>query len=869
MIARLKLIGYDEFEARFDELWNEFSRAAIYSGDFDRRYSVDVTRRGAEQFDDYFLRQVRDWRARLAVDIHANAPSLSAEELTYSVQLFLSRIVFLRICEDRSLERYETLKYLDRPNTFAALMDLLRRADTFYNSGLFSLIDDERLQLRISDTTLQLIISELYYPQSPYTFSVVETEVLGSIYEQFLGEVISVEGGAVTIVSKAEVREGGGVVPTPRYIADAIVARTLGPSIRDKRPSDLEGFTVADICCGSGIFLLSAYEFLLDHHLSWYLNNNCADHVGRTIFEIVGGRWRLIFDERRRLLLAHIRGVDIDTNAVEVTRFSLLLKLIENESAQSLQEYVARNRTTALPKLDTEIHAGNSLVSDAEWLVARGPLPAYLRSKVNPMTWASEFPAEMGRGGFDIIVGNPPYVRIQNMAAYSPEEVEFYKDTHSPYFTAQQDNFDKYALFVERALGRLRGTGRLGMIVPYKFMTIQSGRTLRRLISNGRTLEEIVYFGVQQVFGAGTSNYTAILVFDKRGLEQVRMEKPGPIPEWRYGKSGTVTLIPTNALTEEPWLIADAETRALFERVRALCPRKLGNVAEIFVGVQTSSDEVYIFQPIAEAPHTLTLRWEGKDWPIERGILLPCLLDVSLNAFARPAANAWMIFPYELIEGGSKTRAKLIQPEEMASRFPGCWTYLNARRAELEDRNITGGAAADKQWYQFGRSQSLTKFNTPKIILPALSREPRYAYDDHNIVVTGGGNGPYYMVRPNPGAEASINFLLAILNHPLSEAFVRTNTSPFRGGYYSHGKQFIEGLPIPPSTTEQRAEIDMLVTEVIAENSALGVARTPHQRTLSERRIAEFRTQIINRIDALFGLTEADGGVVSAVPIPE
>lgn len=201
-VARLLLVGYEEFEARFDELWPLLSREAVYSGDFDRRFAVDVTRHGAEQFDDFFLRQVRSWRERLAVDMHGHSPELTPAELTYAVQLFLSRIVFLRICEDRDIERYEMLRGLAAANAFDALMAELRRADAFYDSGLFRLLDDERLGIRISDDVLSGIIEELYYPQSPYTFAVVEAEVLGEIYEQFLGEVITfTPQGAVEIVT--------------------------------------------------------------------------------------------------------------------------------------------------------------------------------------------------------------------------------------------------------------------------------------------------------------------------------------------------------------------------------------------------------------------------------------------------------------------------------------------------------------------------------------------------------------------------------------------------------------------------------------------------------------------------------------------
>lgn len=869
-VARLLLLQCDEFEARFDELWDTFSRSAVYSGAFDTRFAVGVTRHGAQQFDDYFLRQVRDWRARLAIDIHANTSGLTPAEVTYAVQLFLSRIVFLRICEDRDIEKYEALKNLDSGATFAALMDTLKRADAFYDSGLFRLLDDARLGIRISDSILKGIISELYYPQSPYTFAVVETEVLGEIYEQFLGEVITVSAGEVEIVSKPEVREGGGVVPTPRYLVDAIVDRTLTPAISSKSPAELAKLTVVDICCGSGTFLLSAYEQLLDQHLAWYLTNDRTDHVGRTIYEVAAGQWRLTFEEKRRILLAHIRGVDIDSNAVDVSRFSLLLKLLEGETASGLEEFVAHHKTTALPSLDNSIRCGNSLVSRPEWISAEGALPDTLANKVNPFTWADEFPTEMSRGGFDVIVGNPPYIRIQNMVVYSPEEVAYYQNLRSPFLTGHQNNFDKYAIFIERALSLLRPEGRLGFIVPHKFMTIQSGRALRRLIAAGQFLEQIVHFGVKQVFGPGTSNYTCILIMDRRRRDSLRFEQPGPLVAWRYGSPGAMTEIPATEITEEPWRFADAETRALFDRVRAAVPGRLNIVAEILVGVQTSADDIYIIHPVRETADTVTFRWNELDWHIEKGILRRCLHDAPLSAYARPVANAWIIFPYDLIPGPrGRVQAHLIQPAEFERRFPRCLAYLNARRAELENRNIAGGAAADQQWYQYGRSQSLAKFNTSKIIFPVLSTEPRYCFDDANTMFTGGGNGPYYMVRARPGVQVSNLYLLAVLNHPLSEAFVRKNTSPFRGGYYSHGKQFIEDLPVPIPSERDRDGIDTLVTALIDALASMAIARTPHDRTLQTRIAGDLRAQIETRISAIYCLSKPDMDVIRAVPIPD
>jgi hypothetical protein len=276
---------------------------------------------------------------------------------------------------------------------------------------------------------------------------------------------------------------------------------------------------------------------------------------------------------------------------------------------------------------------------------------------------------------------------------------------------------------------------------------------------------------------------------------------------------------------------------------------------------------IYIFRAAAETADTVMLRWNDQDWPIERGILRPCLHDIRLYPYTRAQANAWMIFPYEIVHG-ARTMARLIQPADMARRFPVCFAYLTARKAELKRRNVVGGTVADRQFYQFGRSQSLTKFDSPKIILPILSLEARYAYDESNVMMTGGGNGPYYLIRPLDGASESNFFLLAVLHHPLSEAMVRTHTSAFRGGYYSHGKQFIEHLPMPPATLAQRTEIETLVGQLIDASDAALAARTPRQKTIHERNATALRKQIEARISALFGLSATDVALAKAVPVP-
>lgn len=869
-IARLKIYSFEELESHFDEIYDIYSREAVYSGTFDRIHGVEVTRQGAAQFDEYFLSQVKSWRERLAVDISSSNKSLNSSEITYIVQRILNRIIFLRICEDRDIEKYETLKNLDEKSTYEDLKKLLEQADKKYNSGLFNLIDDPSFDIDIGSGVLISIIKELYYPQSPYTFSVIDAGVLGDIYELLLAHEIVIDSrGAVTIVEKPEVKASGGVFSTPKYVVDSIVERALTSLISGKSPTELAPIHIADICCGSGVFLLAAYDYLLNYHLNWYLKDGAAKHTGKEIYEVGHGEGRLTLHRKRQILLNNIYGVDIDEQAVEVARFSLLLKLIEDESNESIISHLSRYKERALPTLDDHIKCGNSLVDYRQFHKYDDSPSDDLLESVNPFDWRDEFPEILKKGGFDAIIGNPPYIRIQNMVEYSPEEVKFYQSAASGYTCAESDNFDKYSLFIERAISLLNKQGSLGYIVPHKFFTIKSGQCLRKLLSREKYLKEIVYFGVQQVFGKKSTTYTCILIATKYPNTDFSIEIVEDLKTWRYSRHGTLETKRIGEVNEKPWSFVQNDVKLLFERIFREHPTSLGTVAEIFVGVQTSADKIYIIHPKKITGKTVTfVDIKGRAWTIERDILRPSLLDVPLYPFSKPDPNTLIIFPYKI----ESDNAELYTPSEMRKLFPSTWKYLKAHKVKLLDRSIQGGTAAT--WYRYGRTQSLTKFNSEKIILPILSTEPRYAYDDSNILVTGGGNGPYYLIRPRPEIELSIFFLQAILSHPVIEAMVRASSSVFRGGYYSHGKQFLENLPIPDiafdneSLRRSHNAIVSIVKKLVYINEKIKSSKIPRQRNLYERQKQPLADKLNSLIESLYGLSPADIEVAKSVQIP-
>ncbi len=548
------------------------------------------------------------------------------------------------------------------------------------------------------------------------------------------------------------------------------------------------------------------------------------------------------------------------------------MKLIEKETSDSIKAYVKRHKTPVLPLLDSKIQHGNSLVTSAALKATYPKKATGLIPKVIPLDWESAFPKVMEAGGFSTIVGNPPYIRIQNMVGYSPEEIEVYRNKAAGYMTARADNFDKYALFTERALSLLKLDGTLGFIIPNKFFTIEFGARLRQLLTHGKHIQELVHFGAQQVFGTKASNYTCILVATRGTSPNLLLERVTDLHTWRYGHPGDKHVIPSSDLGDAPWHFASAEAACVFDRVRQAHPTALKTVAEIFVGAQTSADKIYVITPLKQTrTHVAFNDLNGTPRVVEKGILRPFLLDVQITPFGTPTPNTLLIWPYRQSDG----RMQVMSESELAKGFPLAWKYLKDFEDTLSKRSILGGAKADRKWYQFGRAQSLDKFDSSKLIAQVLSLEPRYGHDAANTVVTGGGNGPYYLIRPRPASQYSIFYILAVLSHPLSEAIIRSKPTIFGGGYYSHSKQFLAGLPVPThdfGNTASLARHNAIVSDVqqlIALTDSLKKPTTPANQGVISKQIQMTRAKIETQLNDLFGLTPKEIDVIHSVPVPE
>src|SRR6266545_1412663 len=640
-VGRVKLLFYKDYIEKWDEIAVIFSREAVLKGSFDEYAEGLKTKKGTTEVDDAFLAEIERWRDLLAKNIALRNPNLTVRELNYAVQITIDRIVFLRICEDRGVERDEQLKEIATPSAlsgtlseailltpksdapqsylgeagrglvYSALCHLFQRADMRYNSGLFhfknekeqsSSADTLTLGLKIDDKALQDILKNLYYPESPYVFREIPSDILGQVYERFLGKVIRLTAGhQAKVEEKPEVRKAGGVFYTPTFIVENIIQNTVGKLLEGKTPKEVAHLKFLDPACVSGTFPLGASPYLLDWHLKWYIANEPSIWMaGKSpaIYQTKDGYF-LTTAKKKEILLNNIFAVDIDPQAVEVTKLSLLLKVLEGESNETIGSQLALFQERVLPDLGRNIKCGNSLIG-YDYFEGRMFVEQAERERVNAFDWKAEFPQVFAQGGFDAVFGNPPYIRIQVLQETSSINVEYYKKT---YKAASKGNYEIYVVFVEKALSLLNQNGRLGFILPHKFFNAQYGEPLRSVIAKGKHLAKVVHFGDQQVFENATT-YTCLMFLDRAGHDEFEFEKVQDLDVWRTKTSEfsensevlTAGKINASHLTESEWNFTVGEGAQLIEKFSKMSVRLESIAKRIFQGFKTGADPVFILE---------------------------------------------------------------------------------------------------------------------------------------------------------------------------------------------------------------------------------------------------------------------------------
>lgn len=658
--ARIKAYHYTDYENVAEELLELVGKESVYTGHFEEVWDDIELNVVHQSVDSLFLEQINQWRLMLGQQILSCDPDLEIDYLGDIVQSYINKILFLRVCEDRNIETYQRLLTIADHNSHKELVAKFKEADNKYNSGLFEELISEDVIGNIS-SSFWMIIRQLYFPESPYSFTVLSSDILGRIYEIFLAEKLAVVDGELKIVKKPENAERD-IVTTPNFVVREILHQTAAEIIQGKTANEINNLKCADIACGSGAFLLELYQLLYDSLVDYYFENDRSKLVQTSI-----DTYKLPYEMKRNLLVNCIYGVDKDFNAVEACKFGLLLKLLEDEDVNSLSSF-----HPILPDLSNNIFYGNSLLSTAD-------VPADDAFEINPF--------DFGDRTFDLIVGNPPYMKTEDIKAFTPKEKSLYEKGNR--YTSAYKQYDKYFLFIERALNLLKPDGYLGYVVPNKFMKVGAAKELRNFIANNAYLKTMISFGAHQVF-ADKSTYTCIIVLEKNKHENFKYSEVSDFIGWRVRNVNAYKFCdrPSVTINADTWILCTDEHLPLLNAVTAHT-KPLGDIVGddyIFNGIQTSANKIYVFVPISETRTTYTFKaFDGNEYEVEKAVTKPYFKTAqgadAMSTYRTFKPNARVFFPYKKDNDG---HLQLIPLTTIQRRYPLFYTFLMAAKPELD-----------------------------------------------------------------------------------------------------------------------------------------------------------------------------------------
>ena len=674
-IGRTLFLTFEQYIDKWDEIAGIFSKQAVQKGSFDKYAESGRRKRGTAEVDAAFLTEIESWRDVLARNLALRNDDLNQRDLNFAVQRTIDRIIFLRMCEDRGVEPYgQLMGLLNGERVCRRLRELFERADERYNSGLFHFHaekgrveppDELTPALSLDDKPLKDIIRGLYYPESPYEFSVLPAEILGQVYEQFLGKVIRLTPAHKAVVEdKPEVKKAGGVYYTPAYIVDYIVAETVGKLCAGKKPNDVAKLRVLDPACGSGSFLVGAYQFLLDWHRDWYLADGPGRHV-KKIYQGHGGQWFLTTVEKKRILLNNIYGVDIDSQAVEVTKLSLLLKVLENENQESLERQLRLLHERALPDLGSNIKCGNSLVGPDYYddkQILDNDEDEQLR--INAFDWFAEFPKILHsrQQGFDAVIGNPPYVLLQSLGL--PEVFSYL----SRRYDSAKYKIDTYQVFFEQSIQLTAACGFVGLITPNTYLRNKHAKELRNQILTN-TLVQSLQLHDFPVFGGASVDTCVTVAQRKNGLHRPRhvvsiLRLVAPLESHAIGTCRQSDWRKREDLSFD--LPQSSDGQGVLEKLQST-KFVLGDVATAYFGIQTFDRARFV-----------SVNRRGSKWR-------PCIDGVNIGRYSLQPPSEFVCTDSIAIKSGGdaavyesgRIGVRQIGQTPIATLVPGGWYSLN------------------------------------------------------------------------------------------------------------------------------------------------------------------------------------------------
>ncbi len=805
--ARIEYLTYKQYVEHFEELYDKISWDAVDLGKFDTYYESARDKKGTTSVDSDILAMIEKWRTLLAEDIALHNEEIDEFNLTSCVQKIIDRILFLRICEDKEIEERGTLKKIaeQKVEIYTKLRNLFEAANDKFNAGLFS-TDKFLDSLNIQDKTLCTIINELYYPVCQYEFSVLPVEILGSIYEQFLGKIIrftrkTKSGHSVEIIEKPEVQKAGGVYYTPPYIVKYIVKQTIGKKIEGKTPDQISKMRFVDPACGSGSFLISAYQYLLDYHLDFYLNDAAKHEKQNKIYKDAATKeYKLSIEEKRKILLNNIYGVDIDAQAVEVTKLSLFLKLLENEgrslgkTGQAQLFRTSDMQTKILPSMMNNIKCGNSLIA-SDYYADKNLLDFGIadQRKVNAFDWEKQFEQVFATGGFDCVIGNPPYG-----AEFTKDEEIYLRKK----FIQQSYQLDSYLIFTEKANQLMKDEASIGFIMPNTWLSTVFSEKMRKHVFETYSVRNINHYSFF-VFKNATVE-TDVYIFEKSKLNPLDNE---------------IDLSMINS--DESMKSYKIQQKKIIE--------KNGAPINIYEYMDSS------------------------------GIKEKLIKFDTLDKFVQIVQGTK---PFQKGKGIPPQTDKIMEEKPFIKDFKKDDSFLPCLRGNLMNRYEIFWN--DNYYISYGdwlaEPRYSAKFDcAEKLLVRQTGDSIIAAYDNKQFIARDN----LYVVRDDD-EKLNLKYLLCLLNSTFMTWYYRTYINPEQGKTLAQVKRtHLLQLPIPSVSPEQQAPLVKLAEQMLAAKKQLSKFKgSDFDRNLLEQRISLIDSQINSAVYKLYGLTDKEIKVV-------
>ena len=803
--------------------------------------SFNQTNQSAVTIDTVFAEQLSFFRLSLANEIVSKNAKLildNVELLSYLTQVIINRVIFIKICEARRIEKGGLLLQFREVGFWKQFKDSSYN-DFYehYDGPLFDRVGDLQ-RIELDDGIFDELLDLLYYP-SPYRFDVIPTKMLSDIYEIFLSKKLTIKNGLVSEVLKPEYLKSNGAVITPQYLVQDLIERTL--QLKEESITNIFEKKTLDFACGSGIFLIELFDYLEDKLVTSYKNNQ--DMKFKHFFFQKRDEVTLTVEGKRELIDRCIYGIDIDLEAVEVARMSLSLKVIDGiEFIENYQELGFFGQKI-LNSVGDNIWCGNTLVESD--ICEKYPKILELENeeqllKTNPYDFEEEF---------DFIVGNPPYVEVKHYNEVYPFMHQYIKEQ---YDTTSNGKIDLSVAFIERGISLLTSSGKMGLIVQKRFFKTQYGKSIRNYISTNQLLSKVVDFDSTALF-KNRITYISSIVLDKLRPNEVIYSKVKENENlWELDKLG-FEIIPSSAFTSNPWNFE--ETKLLSIQSKLL--ESFGNFGafgKVKVGIQVLWDKAYHIEVKSfNGDGTLTGDTKlEKNITIEMDACRPLMVNKKFYPFCSDETETYVIFPYR-IEKDTNTP---IPFDEFTALYPLASQYLSRYKELIESSVKIETKFGGTGWHLFTRVQNHTAIY-PKILLPMTALDTFATVTKNSLNYCDNAN-MFFIEIPNKSDE-NLYATTGIINSTLFSVLARSIAMVQQNGYFKFNKQFIEPIPFPRDNFESNPTLIreiFEITQVIKKKQEQYKNSTPRQKSIFKKVLINLWKNLDTKVFELYELNE-------------